>query len=324
MTLTSPATMKPATVARTQPSDRLPATAAAATEPPTIDALARQRTRRTLRLAGTALTLLAVLTLGFVAHLAGISQLRYERSQQTAYADFRFELANATAPTGQLGPDGRLLPPGTPVALLRIPAIELDAVVLEGTDAGVLTAGPGHRRDTPLPGQPGTSVLMGRRAAYGGPFGRLPQLTTGDTVTVVTGQGEHTYRVIGVRYPGDPIPPAETASGRLTLITASGDPYLPEDLVRVDAELLTQVQPVPSRPLSAAALPPAEQGLATDPGAWFPLVLWGQALLLAALGVTWLRNRWGGWQAWIVGVPVLTSLGISCADQASRLLPNLL
>jgi sortase A len=31
-----------------------------------------------------------------------------------------------------------------------------------------------------------------------------------------------------------------------------------------------------------------------------------------------------GWHAWIIGVPVLAFLGLATADQAARLLPNLL
>ena len=38
---------------------------------------------------------------------------------------------------------------------MQIPAIGLhDVVIVEGTDSGDLRDGPGHRRDTPLPGQP--------------------------------------------------------------------------------------------------------------------------------------------------------------------------
>ncbi len=64
--------------------------------------------------------------------------------------------------------------------------------------------------------------------------------------------------------------------------------------------------------------------MARDPDAWMPLVLWGQALLVAALALAWARIRWGGWQTWLVGVPVLGALGLAAADQAARLLPNLL
>ncbi|MFU8870447.1 sortase [Micromonospora sp. SL4-19] len=283
------------------------------------------RPAATAQVVATTLTLLAVVLLGFVAHLTLLSRLQYARDQQTAYADLRGQLASATAPTGQVDPAGRLLAPGTPVAVLRIPRLKLRQVVLEGTAGGVLTSGPGHRRDTVLPGQPGTSVLLGRRAAYGGPFSDLDLLDTGDIITMVTGQGEHTYRVQSVRRTGDLAPPPlATGAGRLTLITADGQPFLPHDLVRVDADLISAPQPTGPRPLTAASLPPAEKPMASDPGAWTPLLLWCQALAAAALGFAWLRTRWGRWQAWVVGVPVLGALGAAVADQLSRLLPNLL
>ena len=53
-----------------------------------------------------------------------------------------------------------------------------------------LLAGPGHLRKTVLPGQVGTSVVYGRAATYGGPFGELDQLRVGDEIKVVMAQGE--------------------------------------------------------------------------------------------------------------------------------------
>lgn len=314
-------TIDPPAAAQPQAS----ASAPAAPSPVPVAAAPDRTVHLGLYLPGAMLSIVALLMLGFVAHLTLVSQLRYARSQQIAYADFRAELANGTAPVGQKGPDGALLAPGTAVAVLDIPAIDVHAVVLEGTAADVLTAGPGHRRDTVLPGQAGTSVIMGRRAAYGGPFRDLGALRAGDVVTVTTGQGRHAYQVIGVRRPGDKAPlPAEAAAGRLTLITADGHRYLPNDLLRVDAELTSPTQQTPARVFGPRSLPRAEQAGRTDPAAWTPVVLWGQALLLAALGVAWARVRWGRWQAWIVGVPVLAALGASTADQVARLLPNLL
>ncbi|GAA4691905.1 sortase domain-containing protein [Phytohabitans rumicis] len=302
--------------------------------PPRPAPAPQPQVRLALQVPGIALSILAALTLGFVVHLTLVSQLQYARNQQTAFSDFRAELARGTAPVGQTRveyADGaengreRLVDPGSAVAVLRIPAVGLRTVVFEGTSGDVLRNGPGHRRDTVLPGQSGTSVVMGRRAAYGGPFLDLDLLLPGDAVIVTTGQGEHTYRVTGLRRPGDPAPPALAAGqGRLTLVTADGDPFIPQDLLRVDADLVTPAQPAPARKFGAASLPGAEAAMAIDPGAWTPLMLWGQALLLATLAVTYLRNRWGGWQAWIVGAPVLGALGLAIADQAARLLPNLL
>ncbi|GIG90380.1 sortase [Plantactinospora endophytica] len=277
-----------------------------------------------VRVTGTVLTLLGVLLLAFVVHLTLISQLRYERAQQTAYADFRKELAEGIAPVGQTDLDGELLRPGASVAVLRIPALGTRQVVFEGTGAGVLQNGPGHRRDTVLPGQPGTSVLLGRHAGYGGPFAGLALLNPGDEIVVVTGQGEHRYRITGLRRPGDPLPSrlAEGA-GRLTLVTADGRPYLPNDVLYADADLVSPAQPAPQRRFGAQSLTPAEQAMAGDPDAWVPLVLWGQALLIAAYAVSWAWARWGGWQAWVSGMPLLAVLGLTVADQAVRLLPNL-
>jgi LPXTG-site transpeptidase (sortase) family protein len=93
------------------------------------------------------------------------------------------------------------------MAVLEIPALDLHEVVFEGTTSGVLQDGPGHRRDTVFPGQEGTSVIMGRQATYGGPFGRLDVLQPGEPFTITTGQGAHTYHVTGVRREGDPQPP---------------------------------------------------------------------------------------------------------------------
>jgi hypothetical protein len=55
-----------------------------------------------------------------------------------------------------------------------------------------------------------------------------------------------------------------------------------------------------------------------------PLFLWGQALLLAAGLLSWFRANWGRWQTWIVAIPTLGFLGVSVAEQVSRLLPNLI
>ncbi len=264
--------------------------------------------------------------LGFVAQFTVLGELGHDRAQKIAYADFRSELALATAPVNHVAKDGTSpLAEGTAVAVIDIPAIGLREVVFEGTGSGVLTRGPGHRRDTVLPGQAGTSILMGRRAGYGGPFSRIGELAGGDRVTVVTGQGEHTYEVMGVRRAGDPQPSALTpGSGRLTLITADGTAYLPQNVLRVDAKLTSQVQDTPAPAISTALLPQADQLMGIELIALVPLVLWGQLMFLSALAVAWVRQRLGLWHAWLIGVPVLALLGLLVAGQVTRLLPNLI
>ncbi|SNT12285.1 LPXTG-site transpeptidase (sortase) family protein [Asanoa hainanensis] len=287
-----------------------------------------------LQVVGTAFTIVAVLAIGLIAHLTAVSWLQYQRDQQTLFADFRAELKLGTAPVGQyrvtFAPDGtprpeELVSPGSPVTWLEIPGIGLNAVVVEGTSGDVLRAGPGHRRDTVLPGQSGTSVLMGRQSAYGAPFRDLEMLIKDDAIYATTGQGRAEYKVTGIRRPGDPEPPAlAPGAGRLTLVTGHGRAFDPDGTVYVDAELLSPAQPTPASRFGEGALPKAERVMATDSSGWLWAMLWGQALLLAAIAVTWLRTRLSGWHAWIIGAPVLAFLGLAVADQAARLLPNLL
>ncbi|GAA5184629.1 sortase [Rugosimonospora acidiphila] len=290
----------------------------------------RRRPRRAppaIEIISTSITLLSVALLGFALYLGFGARLHHDRAQLVAYANFRSELALATAPTGQTVPGHphQLLKLGAPVAVLQIPKLGLKEVVFEGTTGAVLEDGPGHLRSTPLPGQAGTSYLMGRAATYGAPFRHLSQLLPGDTFTVTTGLGVNKYRVLDIRQPGlpQPLPPAPGAS-RLVLTTAYGGPIVPTDVLRVDADLTSEVQPSPRLVIGASQLSPAESAMAVDSGAWFPMVFIGEALVLAIGLVSWLRLSWGAWQAWAVAIPVVGFLGLATADQAARLLPNLM
>ncbi len=176
-----------------------------------------------------------------------------------------------------------------------------------------------------MPGQAGTSVLMGRAAAYGGPFGGLAGLAQGDTVTVTTGQGRATYRILGVRRAGDPAPAAVAAGkGRLVLVTATGPRYMPGGILRVDADLISAPFQTPAAVIRPGTLPESEQPLARPSGVPWPLVMWLQALLAAAVAAVWCRHRWGRHQTWIVFAPLVAVLGLQVATRTTELLPNLL
>lgn len=304
-------------------SDERPVPPVVVTTDTVVVATAPVPVRRSAPVAATALTLLAVLLLGFVAFTCGLSHVAHARAQDLAYADLREQLATGTAPVGGLDELGLTVPIGAPVALLEVPAAGLREVVLEGTTSGVLRDGPGHRRDSVLPGQAGTSVVFGRRAAFGGPFAQVPELRRGSEIAVTTGQGRFIYRVVGVRRGGAAAPaPLQAGAARLTLVTALGLPYLPESVVRVDADLVGAPAPAPAR--VATALTAAETALAGDSSSLLALLLWTQALLVAACGTAWLRARWGLRQAWLVAVPLLTVLAVAVSSSAVQLLPNLL
>ncbi|MGI5456404.1 sortase [Streptomyces sp. CA-249302] len=276
-------------------------------------------------LARGGLLSLAALLLGITAQLLLISGVQEHSAQHAAFDELRGQLALGTAPVAQTDQDGKLLAPGTPVAIVDIPRLGMSQVVLEGTDSSVLTDGPGHRRDTPMPGQAGTSVLMGRAAAYGGPFGKLGSLTEGDKFTVITGQGKATYQVLDVRRAGDEAPaPLATGKGRLVLVTATGARFMPAGVLRVDADLVSAPFQTPSAVIRSGTLPDSEEPLARPSGVPWPLVMWLQALLLAAVAAVWAWHRWGRHQTWIVFAPVVAVLGLQVATRMTELLPNLL
>ncbi len=245
-------------------------------------------------MAGTAVTIVSVLLLGFAAHLGLVSHLMHSRAQETGYDELRATLARATTPVGQLDFRGDLVEPGTPMALLEIPALGLSEVVREGTSSEVLTMGPGHRRDTVLPGQPGASVLMGRNFAYGGPFAEIDRLVAGTGHPGDDGPGQHRYEVVKVRRAGSlQLAPLGANEGRLTLVSADGPWFMPSGVIRVDAELVSEPQPRPTRVIPSNALPEAEQVMNNDRTALIPLVFWAQALFLAAAAMVLALAKWG-------------------------------
>jgi sortase A len=90
--------------------------------------------------------------------------------------------------------------PGQAVAILRIPSIEVDLVVVEGTGTEALKKGPGHYAGTAYPWQDqGRVGIAGHRTTYGAPFWALDELEPGDRIVLATEYGIFDYRVTGSR-----------------------------------------------------------------------------------------------------------------------------
>jgi sortase A len=87
---------------------------------------------------------------------------------------------------------------GEAVGRIVIEEIAVDWFVGEGIEPWDLSRGPGHGPWSPLPGQPGNSVISGHRTTYGAPFNRLDELEAGDRITIETLIGIHTYEVVGI------------------------------------------------------------------------------------------------------------------------------
>jgi sortase A len=199
-------------------------------------------------------------------------------------------------------------------------------VVVEGTASGDLLAGPGHQRNTVLPGQVGVSVVFGRAATYGAPFARIPELRVGDEIDVTMAQGRRTFHVVDVRRAGDPLPQLLGAgAARLTLVTAEGSGRFggvaPGRAVYVDAEA-TKGFPAPAG--LPTAIPAPERVMAHDNGALPLLVLCLGLLLALTLGMVSARQRWSAVRVWVVASAPAIALAWFTTDVVMRLLPNLM
>lgn len=108
--------------------------------------------------------------------------------------------------------------PGDPVARVIVPRLEIDEVVLRGVSATELNAAPGHHPGTPLPGEPGNSIISAHRDRH---FFALGRATVGDTiVTETAGNGQQRWRIIGRRIaPADSAFVLPTDTPMLTLTT---------------------------------------------------------------------------------------------------------
>ena len=89
----------------------------------------------------------------------------------------------------------RQLEVGDALTRIKIPALDVDTVVVEGTSASALRAGAGHYPGTPLPCEAGNVGIAGHRTTYGRPFSNLDRLKVGDEVVLETPIGSCTYEI---------------------------------------------------------------------------------------------------------------------------------
>jgi sortase A len=269
------------------------------------------------------LAALGALAVWFLIYALVLTGLQEHGSQARLYDQYRLQLAAETAPLAEP------IRTGSPVAILNSSSGHIhNLVVVEGTTSRLLAQGAGHRSDTPLPGQAGTSVILGRSVTYGAPFRHLRDMKVGEALTVTTGQGVFTYRVEDMRSSGSGLPPhLQSGQSRLTLVTSAShgwrSGWAPTQTIYLDALMAHgKAQPVPPgvpATVSSASLP-----MQNDPGATVPVIFWLEALLGVSAAVGWSWVRWGRAQTWIVGVPVLLFVLWGTSGALMRFLPNLL
>lgn len=193
-----------------------------------LEAERRERKRRRRRRQGRALWLFGLVLLlsalgvgGYVGWLLWGTGLTTRAAQADLRPDFAAKIATR-APEEAPEPGRVVEVPGGAVAILRIPAIRLNYVVVEGTDTESLKKGPGHYLRTAYPWDDAGRVgIAGHRTTYGAPFWSLDELERGDRIVLATEYGIYNYRVTEVRI----VPPttrsvlAQTRKPTLVLTT---------------------------------------------------------------------------------------------------------
>ena len=88
---------------------------------------------------------------------------------------------------------------GDAVARLRIPALDLSEIVVNGTDSDTLKRGPGRYLGSAMPGEGELVYIAGHRTTYGAPFSRIDRLRRGDRVYLELPFATFEYRITGNR-----------------------------------------------------------------------------------------------------------------------------
>lgn len=84
---------------------------------------------------------------------------------------------------------------GDSLTRIKIPAIDVDVVVVEGITPSALRAGAGHYPQTALPCEAGNVAIAGHRTTFGRPFGNVDRLKPGDVIELNTPIGGCVYQV---------------------------------------------------------------------------------------------------------------------------------
>ncbi|MGQ0668327.1 MAG: sortase [Actinomycetota bacterium] len=154
----------------------------------------RRRAGRVLRILGILCLAGAVGVGGYLAWLLWGTGLTTKRHQSELRR--QFEPTLGTRPAPQTPEEEPVHLPGDAVAILQIPRIDLDVVVVEGTDTESLKRGPGHYAQTAYPWQDrGRVGIAGHRTTYGHPFWSLDKLRPGDRIILQTEYGTFRYEV---------------------------------------------------------------------------------------------------------------------------------
>ena len=84
---------------------------------------------------------------------------------------------------------------GDPIGRIKIPKLDLNMIVVNGTDSNTLKKGPARHRRTYLPGEGKLIYIAGHRTTYSAPFSDIGDLRDGDRVRLELPYGTFEYRI---------------------------------------------------------------------------------------------------------------------------------
>lgn len=122
-------------------------------------------------------------------------------------------------------PGEAVIPPEQMLTRVVIPKISLDAIVVEGASRKELSEGPGHMKQTAMPGETGNAVITAHRDTF---FRHIYELVKGDRIQVRRSGHLFTYEVTGKKIvmPEDVSVIRQTPDPQLTLITCYPTYYI--------------------------------------------------------------------------------------------------
>mgnify|MGYP003611240339 CR=1 FL=1 len=139
------------------------------------------------------------------------------------------ESATASALTAGSITAGAVTEPAVPkykptvIGRIKIPAVSINLLLVEGTTSKDLNWGAGHLTATPMPGEQGNCAIAGHRNyTFGSYFSRLGEVKLGDKITIEYNKNTYTYEVYDIFAvkPDDSSVLGQPAEGSmLTLIT---------------------------------------------------------------------------------------------------------
>ncbi|HET9365059.1 MAG TPA: class D sortase [Candidatus Angelobacter sp.] len=141
------------------------------------------------------------------------------RSQQKLETEWEHQAASVNTPGhAPISPDQML-------TRVIVPKINLDAIVVEGASRKDLSDGPGHMKQTAMPGEVGNAVITGHRDTF---FRHIYELVKGDQIQIRRNGRVFTYQVTGKRIvmPEDLSVIKPTTDPQLTLITCYPTYYI--------------------------------------------------------------------------------------------------